>query len=269
MKSYIIICDVIPRHKKWKEVGSQQLEPNRTRDAESYWTFRKVSFLFHKNCKANIHQRVNDAYETILKIKIRLRALELGPASSRYEDEDDLPTFFPKNKDGSRISIDTPTTQRQHLKDFGPKFVRKPPVPESSKNGESSVTIRVPSRPSSTSSSTRGAIQQSQQSHSSDNRSRNENPRTPTPSSVFPKANVIEPGLLLSYLSQPERSRPSILLLDVRPKEQYDMGHLNAENVVWIDPILLDQEYKPRGARLICVLEYLAKILKNPWFSAP
>jgi hypothetical protein len=57
---------------------------------------------------------------------------------------------------------------------------------------------------------------------------------------VIPKANVIEPSLLLSYLSRPKDTRPSILLLDVRAKEQYDKGCLNAEYVVWIDPILLD-----------------------------
>src|SRR5579859_3627203 len=55
----------------------------------------------------------------------------------------------------------------------------------------------------------------------------------------FPKANLIEPKLLHSYLALPEGTRPSILLLDVRPKELYDRGCLNAECVVWIDPILL------------------------------
>lgn len=48
--------------------------------------------------------------------------------------------------------------------------------------------------------------------------------------------------MLLSYLTQPERSRPSILLLDVRPKDEYEKGYLNAEHVVWMDPILLDDE---------------------------
>jgi len=59
---------------------------------------------------------------------------------------------------------------------------------------------------------------------------------------IFPKANVIQPDLLLSYLSQPKASRPMILLLDVRPKELYERGCLDAEYVVWIDPILLDNE---------------------------
>ena len=44
-------------------------------------------------------------------------------------------------------------------------------------------------------------------------------------------------------LCQSEKSRPSILLLDVRSMEQYEKGFLNADHVVWIDPILLDQEY--------------------------
>jgi hypothetical protein len=59
---------------------------------------------------------------------------------------------------------------------------------------------------------------------------------------VFPKANVIQPDLLLSYLSQPKASRPMILLLDVRPKAFYERGCLDAEYVVWVDPILLDNE---------------------------
>jgi hypothetical protein len=33
-----------------------------------------------------------------------------------------------------------------------------------------------------------------------------------------------------------------ILLLDVRPKELYERGCLDAEHVVWVDPILLDNE---------------------------
>jgi len=59
----------------------------------------------------------------------------------------------------------------------------------------------------------------------------------------FPKSNLIEPSLLLSYLNKPLALRPSILLLDVRPRESYDKGCLNAKQVVWIDPITLDEEY--------------------------
>ena len=59
---------------------------------------------------------------------------------------------------------------------------------------------------------------------------------------IFPKANVIQPDLLLSYLSQHTATRPRILLLDVRSKEQYERGCLDAEYVVWVDPILLDIE---------------------------
>jgi hypothetical protein len=89
------------------------------------------------------------------------------------------------------------------------------------------------SRPSSTSSSDKGSIRQSIQLNEP-NRVRQE--------IAFPKANVIEPELLLSYLRQPESTRPYILILDVRPKELYERGCLNAPNVVWIDPILLDEE---------------------------
>ena len=111
------------------------------------------------------------------------------------------------------------------------KRLATPTIPD--KGGSPSLTNGNTSRPSSTSSSDRGSIRQSLQSNES-KPARQEIP--------FPKANVIEPELLLSYLRQPESSRPSILILDVRPKEMYERGCLNAPNVVWIDPILLDEE---------------------------
>jgi ubiquitin carboxyl-terminal hydrolase 8 len=67
----------------------------------------------------------------------------------------------------------------------------------------------------------------------------------PSQKSLLPKSNLIEPSLLLSYLSQPLALRPSILLLDVRHRDDYEKGCLNAKQVVWIDPIILDEEYLP------------------------
>lgn len=73
----------------------------------------------------------------------------------------------------------------------------------------------------------------------------NENQSSKPQKPNFPKSSLIEPSLLLSYLNQPLLFRPSILLLDVRPKEEYEKGCLNTKQVVWIDPILLDEEYLP------------------------
>ena len=124
------------------------------------------------------------------------------------------------------------------------KLPRKRPVISSSDKGSSRLSNGAPSRASSVSSSSYGSTHQSTHiSQSTDSRLSTEDAKSPTrQQSIFPKANVIEPSMLLSYLAQPERSRPSILLLDVRPKDQYEKGYLNAENVVWIDPILLDDE---------------------------
>jgi len=100
------------------------------------------------------------------------------------------------------------------------------------------------SRPASAASSANST------SHISNKVSQSSSETRPTPTdtisirqtSPFPKANVIEPTLLQSYMSRPEKSRPSILFLDVRPKSRYEKGCINAQHVVWIDPILLDSE---------------------------
>ena len=107
---------------------------------------------------------------------------------------------------------------------------------------DSPVSNGVLTRPSSVSSSVPGSSRLSSQLSQppDDNQHLRDTKGIQTP--AFPKANVIEPNLLLSYLSQPQTARPSILLLDVRPKEQYETGCLNADHVVWIDPILLDEE---------------------------
>lgn len=116
------------------------------------------------------------------------------------------------------------------------KIPRKRPTasPISDVGGSPSLTNGTASRPSSTSSLDGSSVRQSRQLADI---------RVAHQETVFPKANVIEPELLLSYLTQgPESTQPSILLLDVRPKEIYERGCLNAPNVVWIDPILLDEE---------------------------
>jgi len=131
----------------------------------------------------------------------------------------------------------------------GLKIPRKRPVPGAvDSHNNSMLSNGVPSRPSSTSSSGHipSRLPQTPPAQSSDRRPKfddikNGNP-LPKNSSSLPKANVIEASALLSYLTLPETTRPSILFLDVRPKERYELGCLNAEHVVWIDPILLNEE---------------------------
>lgn len=101
-----------------------------------------------------------------------------------------------------------------------------------------------PSRPSSTSSSGHGSTREFRAA-SLETQNKDNEIRTSRQSVVIPKSNVIEPRLLLSYLTLPAATRPSILLLDLRPRESYETGCLNADSVVWIDPILLDEEYFP------------------------
>jgi hypothetical protein len=120
------------------------------------------------------------------------------------------------------------------------KIPRKRPVLVSDKGGPP-VSNGTPSRPSSTTSST-SQRRSHPLSQPHDRRTSTEDRKNMNQKTEFPMANIIEPSLLLSYLTEPEKSRPSILLLDVRPKEQYEKGFLNAEHVVWIDPILLDAE---------------------------
>jgi hypothetical protein len=126
------------------------------------------------------------------------------------------------------------------------KIPRKRPV--GSNTPEFALLNGSQSRPSSTSTTGHGALRASP-----DQLYPHPLPRSPEGpitvpvrsnrfDNVFPKANVIQPDLLLSYLIQPKASRPMILLLDVRPKELYERGCLDAEHVVWVDPILLDNE---------------------------
>jgi hypothetical protein len=136
----------------------------------------------------------------------------------------------------ARNSFSTPSTNGTTF-----KIPRKRPVASSSERGNSPHSNGIPSRPSSTASSGYGPTRQSH--HLSQSPDWRPSAGGAPQQIVFPKANVIEPALLLSYLTQSGKSsQPSVLLLDVRPKELYETGCLNADHVVWIDPILLDEE---------------------------
>lgn len=168
---------------------------------------------------------------------MQIRAKEVGvrgstPRANTWQDNITLET--------SRTPSPNPLSVTN---ESNKKIPRRRPV-ISSDRGSSSLSNGAPSRPSSVSSSSYGSTLQSNHiSQSPDSRLSTEDPKSPLrQQTTFPKANVIEPSTLLSYLTQPEKSRPSILLLDVRPRDRYEKGYLNAENVVWIDPILLDDE---------------------------
>ena len=149
------------------------------------------------------------------------------------------------------------------------KFPKKRPVLASSNKEDSSVSNGVPSRPSSTTSSARGSLRQSQTSYPTDSRPSASSPRAFHQSPTFPKTNVIEPSLLLSYLTQSEKSRPSILLLDVRSKDQYEKGFFNADHVVWIDPILIDQEYQSLTHKAYLCFRISGKALEESLVLCP
>jgi ubiquitin carboxyl-terminal hydrolase 8 len=194
--------------------------------------------------------------------------IQNGQGSSTYSNgwqEKNVLPMFPRSSSPDRPSFNpTPSFSNSNL-----KIPRKRPIVSSSSDkGSAAISNGLPSRPSSTSSSAKGSTRDSDSRQSPQLRESQHKPEANRPSRqgiIFPKANVIEPQLLLSYLTQPPSSRPTILLLDLRPKELYETGCLNADNVVWIDPILLDQEYVPLYEKLI-LSESLEKILKSLWF---
>lgn len=201
-----------------------------------------------------------------MELKEQLRARELASASTPKDKHGrPLVSFM---ADDTKPEINRTSSQTSSINGPTRKFPKKRPVLASSNKEDSSVSNGAPRRPSSTSSSTHGSIRQSEPSHSSDSRQITNNTKPVDQTSVFPKANVIEPSLLLSYLCESEKPRPSILLLDVRSMEQYEKGFLNADHVVWIDPILLDQEYTLSSPKLTSVLEYPAKPSRNLSYSA-
>jgi hypothetical protein len=181
----------------------------------------------------------------IKKLKDQLQALETQSASMPKDEYGRPPSSHIQEIVKPEITRVSSDSQPASVNDAIRKFPKKRPVLSSLNKEDSSVSNGVPSRPSSTTSSARGSLRQSQTYHSTDGRLSVSSPRAFHQSPTFPKANVIEPSLLLSYLTQSEKSRPSILLLDVRSKDQYEKGFLNADHVVWIDPILIDQEYQP------------------------
>lgn len=45
LKAYTIASEVIPHHKKWKEIEAGRDDPKMSIEAYDYWNFRKVSIL--------------------------------------------------------------------------------------------------------------------------------------------------------------------------------------------------------------------------------
>jgi ubiquitin carboxyl-terminal hydrolase 8 len=141
-------------------------------------------------------------------------------------------------------TLSHPTPSQSSGSDKSLRIPRKRPLPLSTPQ-TAAILNDIPQRPSSASNSEFSSTRSSETSTQLPIDARRFEDIEDMPVKhqiVFPKANVIEPKLLLSYLSKPTTSRPPILLLDVRPKEQYERGCIDAEYVVWIDPILLDEE---------------------------
>lgn len=181
---------------------------------------------------------------------MKLRALDDLSPSSTQEDSTVGNLNPPVNgvrTTPTALNFSHPIPSQSTGSDKSLRIPRKRPLPLSTPQ-TAAILNDIPGRPSSASNSEFSSTRTSETSTQPPINSRrfdvqqNVGDRHINHQIVFPKANVIEPKLLLSYLSQPTTSRPPILLLDVRPKEQYERGCIDAEYVVWIDPILLDEE---------------------------
>jgi hypothetical protein len=229
----------------------KQLEEKRTIQAEEYWIFRQVS-LSNTIKLTHLFQRISLAFAKVQNLQEKIRQREAKSLNNNV-----APEPRPNQWQKGPVQSESTRTSSPSRSAFGPtptngtglKIPKKRPVLAASASQDLVTSSNgFPSRPSSTSSSDPTASRPSQtpSSQSSEVRSRVDglkgikSPTQHTPN--LPKANVIEPTALLSYLTMPEANRPSILFLDVRPKEQYEKGCLNADHVVWIDPILLDIE---------------------------
>ena len=68
----------------------------------------------------------------------------------------------------------------------------------------------------------------------------NGEPRTESPSETqIPKSSTITCEALVSYMAKKGDSKVSILFIDMRPREEFQKGHLNGENVVCLEPVAL------------------------------
>ncbi|KAK9708423.1 ubiquitin-specific protease doa4 [Basidiobolus ranarum] len=71
---------------------------------------------------------------------------------------------------------------------------------------------------------------------------------------AFPHATVISTETLHQYLTQ-AGNPPSILLMDIRPREDFQKGHIDAKYIINIDPMILKHETtssKIEAALLVC-----------------
>lgn len=199
-----------------------------------------------------IVQRISSAFGEVQRLQEKLRAREydstsLGPQAMDSTNSSKQSYRNPKNgfhttlpNDVSSLGAVSPPAS--HNSSF--KVPRKRlALNDTGLGTQNEQSLPISSTPSTDAASSRRLL--SKQSISQPQSPNPKNDReTPVPQNAsFPKSNLIEPSLLLSYLNKPLALRPSILLLDVRPRESYDKGCLNAKQVVWIDPITLDEEY--------------------------
>jgi hypothetical protein len=196
-----------------------------TDQAQEYWTVRKVLPLLRRLTK-----QISAAFTEIQRLQDQIRASE---ETGSDIDKLDLPS--------------APITELRNTTSSPPKS----PSP----GGTATSALRIPRKRLTNGDLSVGIEDRSRVNEPRRPQSPSLNPQSPrveppgastppvsNPPISFPKSNVIEPRLLWSYLSQPLALRPSILLLDVRPRERYEKGCINARQVVWIDPILVDEE---------------------------
>jgi hypothetical protein len=195
---------------------------------------------------------VSIAFENVKRLQEQIREREIAASSSSA-----INGSRQSNWQNRTLQIDPVRTPSPSHSSFsttstnssGLKIPRKRPVPTPADSHIPAISSNgLPSRPSSTSSSGHAPsrLPPTPPALSPDRRPKFDDIKHGQPltqkSASLPKANVIEPSALLSFLTMPEATRPAILFLDVRPKERYELGCLNAEHVVWIDPILLNEE---------------------------
>jgi hypothetical protein len=230
LKAISIVVEVIPQHRAMKVIESRKMV-----EAEEYWVVRTVRLMHCRHSLLICFQRVSIAIDTVQNIKSQLLGSQLPSSPPNVQPAVSSGLDHPQGILSSHHSGVTPLSVDGITYKIPRKLV--PPPSPGPVNGN-------PSRPVSAASSANSSshISTLVSQTSSETRPTTTDTNSTRQASPFPIANVIEPSQLLSYMSIPEKSRPSILFLDMRPKARYEQGCINARNVVWIDPILLDSE---------------------------
>jgi ubiquitin carboxyl-terminal hydrolase 8 len=107
-----------------------------------------------------------------------------------------------------------------------------PPITLNNKNINSTKSLDSVSKPAITTSiHAPGSMQMPEPPSSSFETKRD-------PLADFPITNTIKPSELLHWL-RVEKNPPKILVLDVRNRDQFKNGHIKTQNIVCLEPIIL------------------------------